>query len=166
MHKRVLFVHMVWSRVKKLYWVKFGKHCIKTLIEILSRLWGDIGFSFLQFLKKIFQLFYYKHVFLASLTQWTWVGVNSGRQWRTGKPDVLPSMGSQGAGHDWATEQQQHFLMMKKSFFKKYHKENVSDNVVVPVRLLDVRLQSQSVTYAEQGLRKLCHCHLVKTQGL
>ena len=97
---------------KKLYWVKFGKHCIKTLIEILSRLWGDIGFSFLQFLKKIFQLFYYKHVFLASLTQWTWVGVNSGRQWRTGKPDVLPSMGSQGAGHDWATEQQQHFVMI------------------------------------------------------
>ena len=112
--KRVLFVHMVWSRVKKLYWVKFGKHCIKTLIEIFSRLWGDVRFFFLQ-LKKI-QFFYYKHVFLASLTQWTWVGANSGRQWRTGKPGVLPSMGSQRVGHDWATEQQQHFLMRKISF--------------------------------------------------
>ena len=26
---------------------------------------------------------------MASLTQWTWVGTNSGRWWRTGKPGVL-----------------------------------------------------------------------------
>ena len=39
---------------------------------------------------------------MASLTQWTWVWVNSGRQWRIG---VLQSMGSQRVGHDWATEQ-------------------------------------------------------------
>ena len=30
----------------------------------------------------------------------------SGRWWRTGKPRVLPSMGSQRVRHDWATEQQ------------------------------------------------------------
>ena len=30
-----------------------------------------------------------------------------GRWWRTGKPGVLQSMGSQRAGHTWATEQQQ-----------------------------------------------------------
>ena len=30
---------------------------------------------------------------MASLTQWTWVWVNSGRWWRTGKPGVLQSMG-------------------------------------------------------------------------
>ena len=30
---------------------------------------------------------------IASPTQWTWVWVNSGRQWRTGKPDVLQLMG-------------------------------------------------------------------------
>ena len=29
-----------------------------------------------------------------------------GRWWRTGKPGKLQSMGSQTAGHDWATEQQ------------------------------------------------------------
>ena len=28
-----------------------------------------------------------------SWTQWTWVWANSGRQWRTGKPGVLQSMG-------------------------------------------------------------------------
>ena len=34
---------------------------------------------------------------MASPTQWTWVWVNSGRQWRTGKPGVLQSMGSKRA---------------------------------------------------------------------
>ena len=32
---------------------------------------------------------------MASLTQWTWVWVNSGSWWWTGKPGVLQSMGSQ-----------------------------------------------------------------------
>ena len=41
---------------------------------------------------------------MASLTQRTWVWANSGRMWRTGKPDVLQSMGSQRVGHDWVTE--------------------------------------------------------------
>ena len=30
---------------------------------------------------------------IASLTQWVWVWVNSGRRWRTGKPGMPPSMG-------------------------------------------------------------------------
>ena len=37
-------------------------------------------------------------------TQWTWVWVNSGRWWWTGRPGVLWFMGSQRVGHDWATE--------------------------------------------------------------
>ena len=37
-------------------------------------------------------------------TQWTWLWANSGTQWKTGKPGMLQSMGSQRAGHDWATE--------------------------------------------------------------
>ena len=41
---------------------------------------------------------------MASLTRWTWVGANSGRWWRTGKPGMLQSMGSQIVGQDWATE--------------------------------------------------------------
>ena len=41
---------------------------------------------------------------MASLTQWTWVWVNPGSWWWTGRPGVLQSMGSQRVGHDWATE--------------------------------------------------------------
>ena len=41
---------------------------------------------------------------MASLTQWTWVWVNSGSWWWTGRPGVLQSMGSQRVGHDWAVE--------------------------------------------------------------
>ena len=37
---------------------------------------------------------------MASLTQWTWVWVNSGSWWWTGKPSVLQSMGSQRVRHN------------------------------------------------------------------
>ena len=47
---------------------------------------------------------------MASLTQWTWVWANSGRQWRTGKPGVLQLIWLQRVGHDWATEPQQWIL--------------------------------------------------------
>ena len=41
---------------------------------------------------------------MASLTQWTWVWVNSGSWWWTGRPGMLQSMGSQRVRHDWVTE--------------------------------------------------------------
>ena len=41
---------------------------------------------------------------MASVTQWTWVWVNSGSWWWTGKPGVLQFMGLQRVRHDWATE--------------------------------------------------------------
>ena len=41
---------------------------------------------------------------MASLTQWTWVWVDSGSWWWTGRPSVLQLMGLQRVGHDWATE--------------------------------------------------------------
>ena len=44
------------------------------------------------------------NVWMASPTQWTWVWAISGRQWRTGKPGILQSMGSQRAGQDWVTD--------------------------------------------------------------
>ena len=40
---------------------------------------------------------------MASLTWWTWVWVNCGSWWWTGRPGVLRFMGSQRVGHDWAT---------------------------------------------------------------
>ena len=41
---------------------------------------------------------------MASLTQWTWVWVNSGSWWWTGRPCMLRSIGLQRVGHDWASE--------------------------------------------------------------
>ena len=41
---------------------------------------------------------------MASLTWWTWVWVNSGSLWWTGRSGVLQSVESQRIRHDWATE--------------------------------------------------------------
>ena len=41
---------------------------------------------------------------MASLTWWTWVWVNSRSWWWTGRPGVLRFMGSQRVRYDWATE--------------------------------------------------------------
>ena len=43
-------------------------------------------------------------VWMASLTQWTWVWVDSRRWWWTGRPGMLWFMGSQKVGHDCVTE--------------------------------------------------------------
>ena len=43
-------------------------------------------------------------VWMASLTQWTWVWASSGSWWWTGKPVVLQPMRSQRIGHNWATK--------------------------------------------------------------
>ena len=52
---------------------------------------------------------------MASLTQWTWVWANLGRWWRTGKPGVLQSMGSQRVGDNWATEQKTNAMIVSLS---------------------------------------------------
>ena len=41
---------------------------------------------------------------MASLTQWKWIWVNSGSWWWTGRPGVLHSMGLQTVRHDWVNE--------------------------------------------------------------
>ena len=41
---------------------------------------------------------------MASPTLWTWVWIDSGSWWWTGRPGVLRFMGSQRVGHDWVTE--------------------------------------------------------------
>ena len=52
-------------------------------------------------------------VWMASLTQWTWIWVSSRKWWRTEKPGVLQSTGSQRVGLDWVTEQQQNEMMVE-----------------------------------------------------
>ena len=41
---------------------------------------------------------------MTSQTQWTWVWLDSGSWWWTGRPGMLQLMGSQRVGHNWATE--------------------------------------------------------------
>ena len=50
---------------------------------------------------------------MASLTWWTWVWVNSGSWWWTGRPGILRFMGLQRVGHNWATELNWTELRMK-----------------------------------------------------
>ena len=41
---------------------------------------------------------------MASPTRWTWIWVDSGSWWWTGRPGMLQITGSQRVGHDWGTE--------------------------------------------------------------
>ena len=41
---------------------------------------------------------------VSSPTQWTWVWINSGSWWWTGRPGMLQSMLAQIVGHHWLTE--------------------------------------------------------------
>ena len=41
---------------------------------------------------------------MASLTQWTWIWVNSRSWWWTGRPGVLQSLGLQRVGLNWVIE--------------------------------------------------------------
>ena len=51
------------------------------------------------------------HGWMASPTQWTWVWVNSGSWWWTGRPGVLQSVGLQTVRHDWVTELNIKFML-------------------------------------------------------
>ena len=56
-------------------------------------------------LGQLFPTFYWRwDGWMASPTQWTWVWVNSGSWWWTGRPGVLHSMGSKRVRHDWVSE--------------------------------------------------------------
>ena len=70
---------------------------------------------------------------MASLTQWTWFWVNSRSWWRTRRPGVLQSMGSQRVRHNWATELKSSlediyfnllFLIELSSYYKETFRKN------------------------------------------
>ena len=71
---------------------------------------------------------------MASMTWCTWVWVNSGSWWWTGRPGMLQFMGSQIVWHDWATEQNRTelvfrdctlglFLLISENYFKTVSQE-------------------------------------------
>ena len=56
---------------------------------------------------------------MASPTQCTWVWVNSGSWWWTGRPGMLWIIGSQRVGHDWVTELNRLLWKKKDPIFKQ-----------------------------------------------
>ena len=58
---------------------------------------------------------------MASPTQWTWVWVDSGNWWWTGRPGVLRFMGLQRVGHDWVTELNWNLKCLTKSLLFFFH---------------------------------------------
>ena len=93
------------------------------LIEVDDRAWDDC---------------------MASLTRWTWVWVNSGSWWWTGRPGVLRFMGSQIVRHDWVTELNWMYLLhlwykCRNEFRNAQPKINVvSDNCYKVISVLSV----------------------------
>ena len=74
---------------------------------------------------------------MASLTQWTWVWVNSGSWWWTGNLGVLRFMGSKRVGHDWATTELKKglvaLLSQRWSIFKLQKKQSKWSFKMVPM---------------------------------
>ena len=70
---------------------------------------------------------------MASLTGWTWVWVNSGSWWWTGRPGMLQSMGSQRVRHNWVTDlnwTQSWYMIAVTSLPFSYQMSGVSDYTI------------------------------------
>ena len=90
---------------------------------------------------------------MASLTQWTWVWVNSDSWWWTGKPGVLQSTGSQRVRHDWATELNWTELIMAMPIRKRpsfpYSQLLPSGSFHKPLILIPQRADRKKTTITE-----------------
>ena len=85
---------------------------------------------------------------MVSLTQWTWVWANSGRQWRTGKPGVLQSMGSQRIRHDWGTEQ---WHVLSRNFKKSSLSREVKSRPIYQQMVLTITHRVSLLAFSKLG---------------
>ena len=60
---------------------------------------------------------------MASLTQWTWVWVNSRSWWWTGRPDMLQFMGSQRVRHDWGLDWLNNLCYPESELFTNFEQQ-------------------------------------------
>ena len=93
---------------------------------------------------------------MASLTRWTWVRVNSGSWWWTGRPGVLRFMGSQRVGHNWATE-----LNWLKTVYMPtpcWLKHLCSIRALVPMSFFLFLSLSQAISLESRGSLSLLSC--------
>ena len=79
---------------------------------------------------------------MASVTQWTRIWAYSGRLWRTGKPGVLHSTGSQRVGHDWVTEQQQKHSSVKLA--RKLRNASKVEIIISTPSILEILMKWES----------------------
>ena len=85
---------------------------------------------------------------MASLTQWTWIWVNSGSWWWTGRPGMLWFLGLQRVKHDWVTE------LNWKSIYNCYQ----SISQALSLYLLNIYFLDKYVTfYLKQYILSLFH---------
>ena len=69
---------------------------------------------------------------MASWTQWTWVWINSGSRWWTGRSGMLQWMGSQRVGHHQATELNWTEMKQTKELYPENYKtliKEIKDNI-------------------------------------
>ena len=66
---------------------------------------------------------------MASLTRWTWVWVNSGSWWWTTKPGILQSMGSQRVLNDWV------YMTEQLNWIEHYNSTSVYKTVWSPSQI-------------------------------
>ena len=87
-----------WNIMMRLLFLleSFGKYWFAIIVSIVlaALVVVIVGIDLVRFRLQLF----------LSLTQWTWVLVNSGSWWWTGRPGMLQFMGLQRVGHDWVTE--------------------------------------------------------------
>ena len=108
---------------------------------------------------------------MASLTQWTWVWVNSGIWWWTGRPGVLWFIGLQRVGHDWATELNWSIPLAslgRRRFFSVYMQTFIIKQPSKEIRRNGLNLWPNSLDRSglENGLQCLCmakHFYMLAT---
>ena len=73
-------------------------HCLPlaAMVLLCFWVWPFLHFTYVSHIRE-----YIVFGWMASLTQWTWVWVNSRRWWWTWRPGVLQFMGSQRVISDW-----------------------------------------------------------------
>ena len=79
---------------------------------------------------------------MASPTRWTWVWVNSGGWWWTGRPGVLRFRGSQRVGHDWVTE-----LNWTDIYTKSWRSQTQASKSVLPAEWNRTYLSTPTMSY-------------------
>ena len=92
---------------------------------------------------------------MASLTHWTWVWASSGSWWWTGEPGMPQPIGSQIAGHDWATElterenKQNNLRQSLKSFYKTVYIQHMTKLISFLICIISCENDYHSNTLGE-----------------